>query len=475
MTVSATNVHILIFPYPAQGHMLPLLDLTHQLAIHGFTITILVTPKNLSFLNSLLSTHPASIKTLVLPFPSHPSIPPGVENNKDLPATSFRTIMCALGQLYDPITQWFKSHPSPPVAIISDMFLGWTHKLACELGIHRIVFSPSGAMGLSNMYTLWRDLPRRENPHDENEVLSFPNIPNSPKYPWWQISPLYRTFVEGDPDSEFLRDGFLGNMASWGLVVNSFSELEMVYLEHLKKEMGHDRVWAVGPLLPPDDGDGPNQRVGSSSVEVEEIISWLDTCEEDHKVVYVCFGSQALLTKHQINELASGLEKSGVRFIWSVKEPTEIHVESDYGTVPSGFEDRVAGRGLVIRGWAPQVLILNHRAVGAFLTHCGWNSVLEGIVAGVPLLAWPLGADQFVNADLLVDELKVAIRVGEGTRKVPNADELSRVLVELVSQNRSEWKRAAELRGVALEAIKEGGSSVMDLESLVRKLAALNH
>lgn len=273
---------------------------------------------------------------------------------------------------------------------------------------------------------------------------------------------------------EFIKDGLLADVESWGLVVNSFSELEAVYLEHLRQEMGHDRVWAVGPLLPHDDGDshGPKQRGGSSSVKVEDILSWLDTCE-DRKLVYVCFGSQALPPKHVLDQLAFGLEKSGVRFIWSVREPTTAQVENNYGTIPSGFEDRVVGRGLVIRGWAPQVLILRHRAVGAFLTHCGWNSVLEGIVAGVPLLAWPMGADQFANASLLVDEMKVAIRVGEGAQTVPDPEELARVLVESVSENRVERNAAEDLRGAALEAIKEGGRSEREFDSMLRKLATL--
>ncbi|KAK7826133.1 udp-glycosyltransferase 89b2 [Quercus suber] len=353
MTVSSgSDAHLLILPYPAQGHMIPLLDLTQQLVLRSFTITILTTPKNLHLLDSLLSTHPASINTLVLPFPTHPSIPQGLENTKDLAPTSFEAMICCLSELYDPITQWFKSHPSPPAAIISDMFLGWTHRLACELSIHRIVFSPSGAMALSVMYSLWRDLPRRENLSDENEAISLPNIPSSPKYPWWKLSPLYRSFVEANLDSEFIKDAFRANMASWGLVINSFNGLERVYLENLKKDMGHDRVWAVGPLLP----SGPNQRGGSSSVKVEEILSWLDTCE-DRKVVYVCFGSQALLNNNQMEKLAFGLEKSGVQFVW----------------------------------------------------------------------------------------------------------------VERV-----ECKRAAELRGVALEAIEEGGSSVIEFDSMVSKLAALS-
>ncbi|KAF8389882.1 hypothetical protein HHK36_024400 [Tetracentron sinense] len=471
MTNSGGGAHIMVFPFPAQGHMIPLLDLTHQLATRGLTITILVTPKNLSLLNPLLSKNP-SIQTLVLPFPSHPSIPPGVENLKDMPGNTFRAMIPALGELYYPVLHWFQTHPSPPVAILSDMFLGWTHHLASQLRIPRIVFSPSGALAMAVVYSLWRDLPFRDDPDDSNVPISFPKVPNSPTYPWWQLSPIFRSYVAGDPVSEFLRDGFLANVASWGMVFNSFSELEPVYLDHMRKDLGHDRVWAVGPLLPPVD-DPLKPRGGSSSVAAVDVISWLDTCHDD-SVVYACFGSQAVLRNKHMDELAAGLERSGVRFVWAVKEATSGHAGREYGRVPDGFEERVGGRGLVIRGWAPQVAILSHRAVGGFLTHCGWNSVLEGLIAGVPLLAWPLGADQFSNATLLVDQLRVAIRVCEGAETIPNSAELARAITELVGEKRSEKVRVMEVRRAALVAIKEGGSSFNDLDGLVKHLCGLS-
>ncbi|EXC32123.1 UDP-glycosyltransferase [Morus notabilis] len=472
-----TGTHILVFPFPAQGHMIPLLDFTDQIIrshdAGEITITILVTPKNLPLLHQIMSVHP-SIQTLVLPFPSTSSIPLGAENAKDLTnPISFLAMIRALGGLHDPLIKWFRSHPSPPVAILSDMFLGWTHRLAKDLGIRRIVFSPSGALALSVMNSMWREVPTRRDPNDQNEVVSFGDVPNCPEYPWWQLSALYRRYVGGDPDGEFLRDGFVDNLASWGLVVNTFDDLEGVYLKHLKKELGHSRVWAVGPVQPIEQSD-PTTRGGSSSVSVDSIISWLDKCD-DHKVVYVCFGSQAVLRNDQMEALALGLERSGVRFVWSIKEPTEAHVEGGYGRVPHGFEDRVAGRGLVIKGWAPQVLILSHRAVGAFLTHCGWNSVFESVTMGVPMLTWPLRADQFLNATLLVVQLKVAIRVWEGVQTVPDSVDLARVLVESVrDDDQALRQRATRLSEAALEATADGGSSVKDVESLIAHLTALD-
>ncbi|KAF5933804.1 hypothetical protein HYC85_029975 [Camellia sinensis] len=340
-------------------------------------------------------------------------------------------MMSAMGELYNPLLNWFHNHPSPPVAIVSDMFLGWTHRLACQLGIRRLLFSPSGATALSVIYSLWRNLPKRDDPNNEDALISFLDVPNSPIYPWWQFTRLYRTYVEGDPVLDFIKDCYLSNMASWGLVVNSFNELERVYLNHLIEVLGHDRVWAVGPLLPPvNDRSGPIER-----------------------------------------ELALGLEKSGVKFLLCVKEPTKGHVEGQYGLISSDFEHCVVKRGLVIRGWAPQVLILTHRAVGVFLTHCGWNSTLEGIFAGVPMLTWPMGADQFVNAKLLVDELGVATRVVEGAQAVPNSDELARLLVGAVSENGVKMIRSLELSEAALEAIKQCGKSSKDMDELIRRLS----
>ncbi|KAL2465632.1 UDP-glycosyltransferase 89B1 [Abeliophyllum distichum] len=302
-------------------------------------------------------------------------------------------------------------------------------------------------------------------------MTTFAKIPNCPIYPWWQLSPIYRSYVEGDPVSEFIKDGFRADVASYGLVVNTFSGLEGVYLNYLSKELGHERVWSIGPLLPPDDV-GPVERGGPSEVLASVIFSWLDTCQ-DHTVVYVCFGSQAVLTNKQMEELTLGLEKSGVKFILCVKGKTKGHVdEEDYGDIPSGFEDRVTGRGLVIKGWAPQVLILRHKAIGAFLTHCGWNSALEGIVAGVPMLAWPMGADQFANATLLVDELKVAIRVCEGDETVLESNDLVKFLGEITSEK---WivKRAIAkyLSKAAFDAIGKEGSSFKNLDAFLRHVS----
>ncbi|KAM7465324.1 hypothetical protein LguiB_012886 [Lonicera macranthoides] len=280
-----------------------------------------------------------SIQTLVLPFPTHSSIPKGVENMQELPISFIPNIIRALNQLYDPVLQWLEMHPEPLMAIFSDTFHGsWTFRLCQQLGIKRIGFTPTNRY---SFHSLWSEI-------------------------------------------EIVDDIFVANMSSWGFVINSFIELENKYLDELKNAF----------------------------------------------------------IQHA-HALATALERSGVKFIWGLKEPMK-------------------------GGWAPQVEILNHRVVGAYLTHCGWNSALEGLCALVLLLAWPMQADHFYNTKLLVDEWGVAIRVCEGLGTIPDSEKMARVLAESLNGTRSERVRAMELKSVALEAIEEGGSSYMALGGLVK-------
>ncbi|XWS23039.1 hypothetical protein CRYUN_Cryun29cG0087400 [Craigia yunnanensis] len=468
MSTADTNPHILVFPYPAQGHMLPLLDLTHHLSLHGLTITILITPKNLPYLSSLLSSHPSSITPLILPFPYHPSIPPGIENVKDLGHSGNLLIMTSLSKLYDPLLNWFNSHPFPPVAIISDFFLGWTQHLAHQLKIPRITFFPSGAFLASIDDYLWNNVEKFK-PLDKVDLSS---LPGSHVFKTDHLPSLFRLYKKSDPDWELVKDGKVANTRSWGCVFNSFEALEGEYIDYLKKKLGHDRIFGVGPLNLVGAVSSGRGTLGSGSDPNDQVLTWLDGCQEG-SVVYVCFGSQKLLKREQMEALAVGLEKSGTRFVWVVKTATTREQEDGFGVVPDGFEERVTGRGVVIREWAPQVMLLSHKVVGGFLSHCGWNSVLEGIVGGVMILAWPMEADQFVNARLLVEDMGVGVMVCEGTNTVPDSEELGRVIGVLMREGGGVKERAKEMKEKALEAVTNGGSTGSSVNDLVRLVGEL--
>ncbi|KAF8021368.1 hypothetical protein BT93_G1721 [Corymbia citriodora subsp. variegata] len=463
--------HILIFPYPAQGHMLAHLDLAHQLSLRGLALTVLVTPKNLPLLAPLLSAHP-SIQTLVLPFPPHPKLPPGAENVRDIGNAGNVHVVSALSGLRLPIAQWFASHPNPPVAIFSDFFLGWTQDLAAELGIPRIAF-----FSVAAFLALVIDFCFRNGESVRSAgagAVELSDLPGAPSFREEHLPSIFRLYKEADPDWEIVKRGMFGNMASWGCVFNTLDHSEGQYLEHLRRKMGHDRVYSVGPLNLIGLNDVLGQAdPGAGAGPGSDVLGWLDGCP-DGSVLYVCFGSQKLMAREQMEALASGLKRSGARFVWVVKAATAQQAEEGYGAVPDGYEARVAGRGRVVTGWVPQVPILRHRAVGGFLSHCGWNSVQEAMVAGKMVLAWPMEADQFVNARLLVEDMGVAVRACEGAHTVPDPDELSRAIAASMREDLPEQARVQELRRKAMEAVEPGGgSSWRGLEEFVKELGRL--
>ncbi|KAE8718335.1 UDP-Glycosyltransferase superfamily protein [Hibiscus syriacus] len=431
----SNGVHVLTIPFPAGGHILPHMDLIHQLLCRGLTVTIVVTPKTLHYLNPLLSLHSSTnVHPLVLPFPTCSSsspIPPGVEIMQDVSLAPH--FIESLSKLFDPLVQWFQTHRSPPVAVLSDMLLSsWVNSLASSLNIQNLSFS------VLNPSTL---------------------------FPW--MSRYLNYGSEDDPDTRI----HMGIAASWGLIFNSFTELDGDKMHMIKDEfIHHDRVWAIGPLLPIK----PNgtERGGPGSLPRHQITAWLDSFRVDKSVVYVGFGTQISLSKRQMDALASALEESGVPFIWAVNIIEEDG--GDQNIVPQGFEERVRGKGLVIKGWTPQLTILEHRAVGSYLTHCGWNSALEGVMGDVLLLVWPMQVDHFDNVKLLAEELGVAIRVCEGLNTVPDATELARILAQSVSVDQPERARAMKLKETALAAIRKGGSSDKALDCLVQQLSGLS-
>ncbi|RVW94966.1 UDP-glycosyltransferase 88F5 [Vitis vinifera] len=187
-------------------------------------------------------------------------------------------------------------------------------------------------------------------------------------------------------------------------------------------------------------------------------------------------------SREQVKEIAYGLERSGQRFLWVLKIPPvdnkskEIKQENlvwnDFDLdelMPEGFLERTNNRGMVVKSWAPQVAVLRHQSVGGFVTHWGWNSVLEAVFAGVPMVAWPLHAEQHLNKAVLVENMKMAIGVEQrnGDRFVSGA-ELERQLKGLMDseEGRDLRERINKTREMAVEAWREEGSSTTALAKL---------
>ncbi|XP_009588675.1 scopoletin glucosyltransferase-like isoform X3 [Nicotiana tomentosiformis] len=194
------------------------------------------------------------------------------------------------------------------------------------------------------------------------------------------------------------------------ILVNTFVELEQTFLEYLAKQTGLP-IWGVGPMLPEKfwtltasksllrDRDIRTNFSHKTNYSEDEVLNWLDS-KSPSSIIYIAFGSDVVPTLEEHEEIAKALEESSRQnFIWVISKNQDYY--------PNGLETQVGKRGLIINGWAPQLLILSHSSTGGFLTHCGWNSTMEAIGQGVPLLAWPIRGDQFYNAKLIVCYLKI--------------------------------------------------------------------
>jgi hypothetical protein len=219
-----------------------------------------------------------------------------------------------------------------------------------------------------------------------------------------------------------------------------------------------------------------NQRGGGHD-DVPECLTWLDS-QPSGSVVFLCFGSLGVFTKEQLEEIAVGLERSGQRFLWVVRNPPSrnqsvaIAVQPDPdldSLLPDGFLGRTKDRGLVVKSWAPQVAVLNHDSVGGFVSHSGWNSVLEAVCAGVPMVSWPLYAEQRFNRVVLVEEIKIALPMEESKDGFVNATEVEKRVRELMESEEGESirKRTLALKSEANAALSEGGTSRVALTKLV--------
>lgn len=173
--------------------------------------------------------------------------------------------------------------------------------------------------------------------------------------------------------------------------------------------------------------------------------------------------------KEQLKEMAIGLESSGRRFLWVVRSPLD-HSDSDLDSLlPDGFLERTKEQGLVLKSWAPQVTVLNHGSVGGFLTHCGWNSALESIAAGVPMIAWPLYAEQRLTRLLLVKEIKVAVAMNASEEGLVTAAEVEERVRELMDSEVGKLvrERTLAMKAAAKAALSPGGSSQVAVARLV--------
>ncbi|XP_065848751.1 UDP-glycosyltransferase 73C25-like [Euphorbia lathyris] len=478
-----SQLHFVLFPLMAQGHMIPLIDIARLLAQHNSFVTILTTPLNAARFKPILDRATKSglkIRLFQLQFPSgKPGLPQGCENVDMLPSLDkshiFLTAACELEQQAFQLFQELNPRPS---CIISDMLLPWTINIAKKWAIPRISFIGFSCFCMLCIHNVMVSNVL-ETITSETECFTVPGLPDTDSI---QLTKLQLPLPPPNNQDmeEFNNSMKEAEEKSYGLIINTFEELESAYIKEYKKAKGNKRVWCIGPVsLCNKDMLDKAERGNRTSYNEQECIKWLDSWEKQ-TVIYVCLGSISNLMTPQMVELGLGLEESNRPFIW-VLRGGEKSKEIEKWISESGFEERIKERGMVIKGWAPQVLILSHPAIGGFLTHCGWNSTLEGISAGLPMVTWPLFADQFCNEKVVVQVIKIGVSV-VGAQKLGEEEQLEvlvkkedivkgiNMLMEGGEEKEGRRRRAKQLGEMANRATQEGGSSYIDIQLLIQDI-----
>ncbi|KAK1392434.1 Glycosyltransferase [Heracleum sosnowskyi] len=474
MEIKNQNLHVLFLPYLTPSHMIPLVDMGRLFAARGVTVTIITTPHNAllfrtSIEQDLKSGHQISVHELTFPS-KEVGLPEGIENFNAITSSEMTSkVFYGIMLLRKPMEDLIRN--ISPDCIFSDMFFPWSADLANELNIPRLMFYPSSFLYHCVVHSL-----SVYAPHDtvESETESFlvPNLPHKIEMKRCQLQEHVKVKTRYGEMIKVIKES---EQKSYGLVHHTFCELEPAYADHYG-EIKKSKFWHIGPIF---QFFKKAETSKDSSSEKHYSLSWLHTQKPD-SVLYISFGSMVSFSDAQLTEIALALEASNIQFIWVVRKG----VENQETWLPLGFEERISknNKGLIVREWVPQVKILDHPSTGGFLTHCGWNSVLEAVVAGVPLVTWPLFAEHFYN-EKLVELLKVGVRVGadvwnsgfEIKSPLVGRDMIENALSKLMDGSDESLmmrRRAEEIGVLARSAVMDGGSSFNQVTGLIQEIKA---
>ncbi|KAG6479393.1 hypothetical protein ZIOFF_062856 [Zingiber officinale] len=428
---------VVLFPFMARGHINPFLDLAHLLSARypSLCLTLLTTSGNLPLFRRL--PHPPSLRFAVLPFcPSDHGLPPDADSTFALPPHLVSRIYHAAEASLPPSFRALlmdllddEDEASPPLlCLIADMFLAWTVPIAEELGVFQATLYTSGPFAMSMYNSIWINLPHADGREGDDDEIAVPGLPGV-TVRRRQLSPNMRSVTSTDhPASQFVRRQAEFCHRSRATLWNTAEIIEKPYLEQWARSMNQP-VYAVGPLFAAASVGARRAATDDYGGLAAECLAWLDE-RAPKSVVYVSFGSQNRMPPEEMVELLAALEKQSRPFLWAAPA-------ADQAPPP---EATTAGGGLVARGWVPQAEILAHEAVGAFMSHGGWNSVLESLRFGVPVVIRPLGAEQFCNAKLVVEVLGAGAEASVGAKAL-----------EAVAEVMGDGERGKEVRRRASE------------------------
>ncbi|KAJ4967199.1 hypothetical protein NE237_019048 [Protea cynaroides] len=458
------GVHVLLVVSSAQSHINPMLRLGNRLASKGLHVTLATTDFARHRMLKSLSSNTLSQNTKIrLQFYSD-----GLSLDFDR-KTHLEHFMDCLGKFGPPnlsklINDLSADNHSPKFScIITTPFVPWVADVAVQHGIPCALLwiQPSALYAI--YYRFYNNLNPFPSQHDPCLTVQLPGLPplqpaDLPSF----VLPSNRFVCFSKLLSELFQDHL--SKFKW-VLGNSFSELEKDVVESMAEL---SPIRSIGPLVPSTLlGLGEGGDFGLDMWKPEErCIEWLDRMPVS-SVVYVSFGSMLVLSTKQMENIALGLKNSGRPFLWVVKPPDN----GESVPLPTGFLEETEDRGLVV-SWCSQTKVLVHPTVSCFMSHCGWNSTLETVVAGVPLIAFPQWTDQPTNAKLIVDVLEMGLRVEQDEDGMVSQEEVERCIYEITGGPKSEeWKRnAVQWKEAAKIAVADQGSSDRNIQIFINEI-----
>ncbi|XP_073158146.1 UDP-glycosyltransferase 83A1-like [Henckelia pumila] len=446
------KTHVLMVPIPAPGHVIPLLELATVLAKHGIQVTFV----NIDIIHGRIVDTSSPLIRLV-------SIPNGLESHEWL--VPGRSLEVWYDSIPRKIEQMIKENGASEEdekfsCVISDQSFGRIQQVAKNMGIGSVAFLPAAAASL----VLGFNIPKMI----EDGIVDGEGTPL--KHQTIQFAPAMPKMVSSDfvwaNTSSVSRKNVIFNMmtqnneaiksADW-IICNSTHDLEpgAFYLA--------PQIVPIGPLLASNE---PGNSAGHFLEHDSTCLEWLDH-QPVHSVIYAAFGSTTIFSPCQFQELALGLELTGRPFLWVTRAENSTTGAGNQA-FPEGFLERISSRGQITHR-APQQKVLSHPSVACFLSHCGWNSTVESVSNGVPMLCLPYFADQFTNRSYITDIWKVGLPFARDDGGIIRKEEIKNKVDQVIEEDTFK-QRALQLQKTIHASACEGGDSYKNLMNFVKWL-----
>ncbi|XP_058773354.1 UDP-glycosyltransferase 84B2-like [Vicia villosa] len=462
------EIHVLLVAFSAQGHINPLLRLGKSLLTKGLKVTLATT--ELVYHRVFKSTTTPTTTAIPTSYTTNGidilffSDGLDITDEGNVTLDEFMNLIAKFGPIS--LTNLIKNNflnnsPKKLACIINNPFVPWVTNIASELNIPSACLWIQPCSLYSIYYRFYNNLnhfPTLENPELDVEIPGLPLLKpqDLPSFilPTNDIQTL----------SDVLQEMFQNMKKLKWVLANSFYELEKDVIDSMAEIFP---ITTVGPLVPPSLlGQDQNKDVGIEMWKPQDsCMEWLNQ-KPPSSVIYISFGSLITLTEKQMLSIAKALKNSNKYFLWAMKDE-----EGDEVHLPEKFIEETKEKGMIVT-WCPQTRVLVHPAIACFLTHCGWNSTLEAITAGVPMIGYPQWTDQPTNAKLVSDVFRIGIRLKPDSEGFVESEEVERAIEEIVGGVKFEEfkKNVLELKSAAREAMADGGSSDRNIQTFVDEI-----